>query len=59
LVTKSSKRTLNEKKIAFQSGHNLAKKQIQTKLRKEIRHAQTQYRTKVERPFQSGNMKSA
>ena len=58
-ISKSLKHTLNEKKIAFQSGNRTDRKLIQVKLRKEIKENKRRYREKVEQQFQSGNLSDA
>ena len=55
-ISKSLKHTINEKKIACQSGSRVERKK---KLREEIRKAKSEYKDKVELPFQSGNMRDA
>ena len=58
-ISKSLKSTLNEKKIAFQTGDRQNRKQIQAKLRKELKEAKRKYKEKVEEGFQKGNMAEA
>ena len=55
-MTRSLKKTLNEKKTAFCRNDQVEGKRIQTKLKKEIKAAKIAYREKVEFQFQSGNM---
>ena len=58
-VTKALKQTINEKKVAFQSGDRGERKRVQIKLRGEIREAKKRYKEKVEKNFESGNMREA
>jgi hypothetical protein len=58
-ISKSLKRTINEKKIAFQSGNKEERKKVQKKLREEIKKAKLEYKEKVEQQFQSGSMRDA
>ena len=47
-ISKSLKHTINEKKIAFQSGNRVERKRVQKKLREEIRKAKSEYKDNVE-----------
>ncbi len=58
-VTKALKGTINEKKVAFQTGNKEERRKVQRKLRDEIRAAKLEYKQKVERQFQSGEMRDA
>jgi hypothetical protein len=58
-ISKSLKRTINEKKVAFQSGNKEERKKVQRKLREEIKKAKLEYKDKVEQQFQSGSMRDA
>ena len=55
-VTKRIKNTLNEKKIAFQSGSLVDRKIVQAKLRKELKEGKRKYKTKIENLFKSKNV---
>ena len=48
-ISKSIKSTLNEKKIAFQTGDRAERKRVQAKLTRELREGKREYRAKVER----------
>ena len=50
-VTKRIKNTLNEKKIAFQSGSLVDRKIVQAKLRNELKEGKRKYKTKIENLF--------
>ena len=50
-VTKRIKYTLNEKKIAFQSGSLVDRKIVQAKLRKELKEGKRKYKIKIENLF--------
>ena len=54
--TKRIKNTLNEKKIAFQSGSLVDRKIVQAKLRKELKEGKRKYKTKIENLFKSKNV---
>ena len=56
-ITKALKKTLNEKKIAFQSKQD--RKVVQKRLNKQIRDAKRAYKEKVETQFQSGSIADA
>ena len=58
-VTKALKNTLNEKKIAFQTGDRMERKRVQAKLRNELRKAKMEYKEKVEQQFAGGDMRQA
>ena len=58
-ISKSIKSTLNEKKIAFQTGDRAERKRVQAKLTRELREGKREYRAKVEKQFQTGNMADA
>ena len=58
-ITKSVTALLNEKKIAFQKGDKEHRKQIQTRLRAELRKGQRIFKEKIEKQFGSGRMKDA
>ena len=57
-ISKSIKSTLNEKKIAFQTGDRAEKKRVQAKLMRELREGKREYKAKIEK-FQTGNMADA
>ena len=57
--SKSIKSTLNEKKIAFQTGDRAERKRVQAKLTRELREGKSEYRAKIETQFQTGNMADA
>ena len=50
-ISKSIKSTLNEKKIAFQTGDRAERKRVQAKLTKELREGKREYRAKIEKRF--------
>ena len=54
-ISKSIKSTLNEKKIAFQTGDRAERKRVQAKLTREL-GTKREYRAKVEKQFETGNM---
>ena len=56
-ITKALKKTINEKKIAFQSKQD--RKAVQKRLNKQIRDAKRAYKEKVETQFQSGSIADA
>ena len=56
-ITKALKKTINEKKIAFQSKQDL--KAVQERLKKQISDAKRAYKEKVETQFQSGSIADA
>ena len=56
-ITKALKKTINEKKIAFQSKQD--RKAVQKRLNKQISNAKRAYKEKVEIQFQSGNIADA
>ena len=58
-ISKSIKSTLNEKKIAFQTGDRAERKRVQAKLTRELREGEREYRAKIEKQFQTGNMANA
>eukprot|EP00745_Piridium_sociabile_P040895 TRINITY_DN7963_c0_g1_i8.p1 TRINITY_DN7963_c0_g1~~TRINITY_DN7963_c0_g1_i8.p1 ORF type:complete len:536 (+),score=69.46 TRINITY_DN7963_c0_g1_i8:209-1816(+) len=58
-ISKSIKSVLNEKKAAFQTGNKESRKQVQTRLRGELRKGQRDFKTKVEQKFQTGKMNDA
>ena len=58
-ISKSIKSTLNEKKIAFQTGDRAERKRVQAKLTRELREGKREYRAKIEKQFQTGNMADA
>ena len=58
-ISRSIKSTLNEKKIAFQTGDRAERKRVQAKLTRELREGKREYRAKVEKQFQTGNMADA
>ena len=55
-VTKRIKNTLNEKKIALQSGSLVERKIVQARLRKELKEGKRKYKTKIENLFKSKNV---
>ena len=55
-ISKSIKSTLNEKKIPFQTGDMAERKRVQAKLTRKLREGKREYRAKVEKQFQTGNM---
>ena len=58
-ISKSIKSTLNEKKIAFQTGGRAERKRVQAKLTRELKEGKREYRAKIEKKFQAGNMADA
>ena len=50
-VTKRIKNTLNDKKIAFQSGSLVDRKIVQARLRNELKEGKRKYKTKIENLF--------
>ncbi len=58
-ITKSPKTTLNEKKLAFNSGNKQEGKIIQNRLNKEIKSAKRAYKDRVERLFNNGKARDA
>ena len=58
-ISKSIKSTLNEKKIAFQTGDRAERKRVQAKLMRELREGKKEYKAKIEKHFQMGNMADA
>ena len=58
-ISKSIESTLNEKKIAFQTGDRAERKRVQAKLTRELREGKREYRAKIEKQFQTGNMADA
>ena len=46
-ISKSIKSTLNEKKIAFQTGDRAERKRVQAKLTRELREGKREYRAKI------------
>ena len=58
-ISKSIKSTLNEKNIAFQTGDRAERKRVQAKLTRELREGKREYKAKVEKQFQTGNMADA
>ena len=58
-MTKSVKTFLNEKKIAFQKGDKEHRKQIQTRLRAELRKGQRTFKEKIGKQFGTGRMREA
>ena len=58
-ISKSIKSTLNEKKIAFQTGDRAERKRVQAKLTRELREGKSEYRAKIEKQFQTGNLADA
>ena len=56
-ITKALKKTINEKKIAFQSKQD--RKAVQKRLNKQISDAKRAYKEKVETQFQSGSIADA
>ena len=56
-ITKSIKTFLNGKKTAFQKGDKEHRKQIQTRLRAELRKGQRTFKEKIEKQFVTGRMK--
>ena len=50
-VTKRIKNTLNDKKIAFQSGRLVDRKIVQARLRNELKEGKRKYKTKIENLF--------
>ena len=58
-ISKSIKSNLNEKKIAFQTGDRAERKRVQAKLTRELREGKREYRAKIEKQFQTGNMADA
>ena len=58
-ISKSIKSTLNVKKIAFQRGDRAKRKRVQAKLTRELREGKREYRAKIEKQFQMGNMADA
>ena len=58
-ITKSIKTLLNEKKFAFQKGDKEHRKQIQTRLRTELRKGQRIFKEKIEKQFGTGRRKDA
>ena len=57
-ISKSTKHLLNEKKVAFQTGNRVERKLIQGKLKRGLRQEKREYKEKIERQFESGNMKN-
>ena len=58
-ISKSIKSTLNEKRIAFQSGDRAERKRVQAKLTRELREGKRVFWAKIEKQFQTGNMADA
>ena len=58
-VTKKLKGVLNEKKRAFMISDKAEGKRIQSELNNQIKNAKTEYKDKIERQFQYGNLRSA
>lgn len=58
-ITKALKKTLNKKKIAFNSENRIKSKLIQNRLNKEIKAAKRGYKEKVEKLFQEGKARVA
>ena len=58
-ISKSIKSTLNEKKIAFQTGDRAERKRVQAELTRELREGKREYRAKIQKQFQTGNMADA
>ena len=56
-ITRSLKATLNEKKMAFQTGDTIKKRNIQKKLRGELRQGMLDYKDKVQKEFERGQMR--
>ena len=56
-ITKSLKSTINEKKLAFRSGDRIKQKEVQKKLKGELRKGMLEYKEKVQKEFQKGNMR--
>ena len=54
---KINKTLLNEKKIAFQKGDKEHRKQIQTRLRAELRKGQRIFKETIEKQFGTGRMR--
>ena len=55
-ITKRIKNTLNEIKIAFQSGSLMERKIVQAKVRKELKGGKRKYKSKIENLFKSKNV---
>ena len=58
-VTKELKSVINRKKRIFYTGNSQDKKEINRKLRNEIRKAKIAYRDKVELKYSSGDLREA
>ena len=58
-ISKSIKSTLNEKKIAFQTGDRAERKRVQANLTRELREGKREYSVKIENQFQTGNTADA
>ena len=58
-ISKSIKSTLNEKKIAFQTGDRAERKRVHAKLTRKSREGEREYMAKIEKQFQMGNMAGA
>lgn len=58
-ISKSLKHTINQKKKAFMSGDRRERKDIQRQLTAEIREGKKEYRQKVEKRFEEGEMRGA
>ena len=58
-ITKLIKTFLKEKKIAFQKGDKEHRKQIQTRLRTDLRKGQRTFKERIEKQFGTGRMRDA
>lgn len=58
-ISKALKTTLNEKKVALNSGNRIESKLIQNRLNKEIKAAKRGYKERVEKLFRQGKARDA
>ena len=58
-ISKSLKHTINEKKIAFMTKSKVERKEVQKKVTAGIREGKKEYKEKVEKKFEQGEMREA